>query len=51
VVSGDESGPSQDDGGKVPSYPASLKQSIAETRRKLFADPWPEGTTGDEAQQ
>jgi Protein of unknown function (DUF3631) len=31
----------------VPSYPASLKQSIAETRRQLFPAPWPEDTAAN----
>ena len=50
VVSGDESGPSQDDGGKVPSYPASLKGDKFGSGKPCLQTPWPEGTTGDEAQ-
>ena len=34
----------------VPTYPASLKESMAETKRELFGD-WPEDSAGAEAQQ
>lgn len=54
VMSGDESGPTQDDGPEEndsPSYPASLKRQIAATRRELFTpESWPDGTEGESAQ-
>ena len=39
-----------DDGGKVPSYPASLKGDKFGSGKPCLQTPWPEGTTGDEAQ-